>query len=443
MDPGDARRRHTYRRRRLVTFGPLTGKALQASQLSTAEINAFDGSVRSGKTIGTLYDWTDFCITGPAGLMLMSGRTSRTVINNLILPVQQMLGPELVRISLGSGTATICGREVLLVGANNEQARTKVQGLTLAGAYVDEAAIVPESFFDMVTTRLSVVGARMWASCNPEGPNHWLKVKWLDRAKLWLDHDGVLHDRSLEFETMDPEDPKRPKDLHRFSFLLDDNPYLDPDYVARRKASYSGLFYERMILGRWALADGMIYTAFSPARHVIAHHALPKMDHVLGLGIDFGATNATRGVLLGIADRKLYILDEWVPPLESTTAELSTHLQAWLSERPEWVPDTLYVDPSAKPFKLQLMRDQVGHMVNGDNKVDRGIGIVASLFSENKLAISDRCEALLAEIPGYVWDKAASERKGEDVVMKVNDHSVDAMRYAIATTEPIWRDQLN
>ncbi|WP_190242331.1 MULTISPECIES: phage terminase large subunit [Rhodococcus] len=425
-----------------MTFGPLTGKALQASELSTAEINIFDGAVRSGKTIGTLYDYADFAITGPPGLFLMSGRTSRTVINNLVLPIQQMLGPNLVSISMGSGTASICGREVLLVGANNEQARTKVQGLTLASAYVDEAAIVPESFFDMVTTRLSIRGARMWASCNPEGPKHWLKVKWLDRAKLWLDHDGVLHDHRDEFERLHPDDPARPLDVHRFSFLLDDNPYLDPEYIARRKASYAGLFYERMIRGQWANADGVVYASFTPTRHVIAHNKLPDMERVLGLGIDWGTTNATRGVLLGMAGGKLYVLDEWVPPLESTPGELSQDLQAWLAQRPQWQPESIYVDPSAKAFKLQLFRDDVGHIVNGDNKVDRGIGIVSSLMSSDRMLISDRCESLLGEIPGYVWDKKASEAKGKDIVLKANDHSVDGWRYVVATSEHIWRHHI-
>lgn len=414
----------------------LAGKAQLASQLSTAEINVFDGSVRSGKTVGTLYDWIEFCVAGPPGLFCMAGRTQRTVINNLVVPMQEWLGPELVKINYGSGTVNILGRDVIVVGANNEQARTKIQGLTLAAAYVDESSTLPESFWDMLVSRLSVVGARMWATCNPEGPRHWFKVKWLDRAKLWLDHDGVLHDKRAGF---DPLDPGALLDLHRFSFLLDDNPYLDPAYVARRKASYSGLFYKRMILGQWALAEGAIYDCFDSARHVLPADALPKIDRTIALGIDYGTTNPTAGILLGISleDRpRLVVVDEW-SPTRGTDADLSAGLTDWLKAG-EYEPEYLYVDPAAASFKLQLYNDRVGHVENGNNSVVDGLRTVAALFATDRLVLSENAARLIGEIPGYVWDDKASE-KGEDKPVKVADHFCDALRYAVHTTQPLWQ----
>lgn len=138
---------------------PLTGKARLALQHPSPSIEAYEGSVRSSKTITTLIDWLRFIRTGPPGNLAMCGRTERTVINNMVLPLQEMLGTERVRVNYGQGTVNILGRDIMLFGANNEQSRTKIQGLTLAGALVDEASTVPESFFNMLYSRLSVPGA--------------------------------------------------------------------------------------------------------------------------------------------------------------------------------------------------------------------------------------------------------------------------------------------
>ncbi|WP_280244947.1 MULTISPECIES: PBSX family phage terminase large subunit [Nocardia] len=423
-----------------MNITPLQGKARTAYRHSTASINVLEGSVRSGKTIGTLLDWVHTTRTGPGGNLLMAGRTERTVINNLLSPMQEIYGPDRVVINTGSGTATIGGRSVMLVGANNEQARTKIQGLTLAGAYVDEVATVPESFWDMLVTRMSVEGSRILATCNPEGPRHWLKKKWLDKAKLWVDGDGVFHDRRAEFRMLPEGHEDRPLNLHRFTFTLDDNAHnLPAEYIANTKASYSGMFYLRMILGRWALADGVIYDSFDQARHVVAHKKLPKMARVLSLGIDYGTTNATAGILLGLGvDGRLYAIDEWAPK-RATDAEYSAALTTWL-RKGEYEPEWTYVDPNAASLKLQLFQDGV-RATDALNSVNTGIHTTASLFASGQLLVSDRCTHLLDEIPGYVWDPKASE-KGDDKPIKQDDHFCDALRYSVLSSQFVWMNHL-
>ncbi|RYF56188.1 MAG: PBSX family phage terminase large subunit [Comamonadaceae bacterium] len=417
-------------------YKALTGKHLLAKHLSTATINAFEGSVRTGKTIGTLYDVADFCRNGPAGTIAMCGRTERTVINNLVIPMQAMFGPANVVINRGNGSVNIFGREVLLYGANNEAARTKIQGATLIAAYADEISTLPESFFDMLLSRLTEDGAKMWLTCNPEGPQHWFKKKWLDKAKLWVDHDGKIHRRNPD--DYDENDPKRPIDLHRFSFILDDNAKnLPAKTIARLKASYSGLFYQRNILGKWALADGMVYSMFSEGRHVIPHDSMPTMERILGVGIDHGTTHPTAGIMLGLGtDHKLYVMDEWAPPIGLTVGEYAGLLRDWLKDLPE--PEYIYIDPSAGTVKVEIRKAQIGRSRDATNS-HAALYTIGALFSSGNLFISDRCSKLLNEIPGYVWDPKASERSGKDEVIKVDDDFADAMRYPIASTERIWR----
>jgi len=416
-----------------VDARPFTGKALRAAQLPPASINAYEGSVRSGKTFTSLLEWVKYCRQGPPGLLLMTGRTERTIVNNLILPLQELLGTQRVRLNRGTSTVDILGRPVLLIGANNEAARTKIQGLTLAGAYADEASTLPESYFNMLYSRLSVPGARMWLSSNPEGPVHWLKVKWLDRARLWVDGEGN--------ERVNPDGI----DLHRVTFRLDDNPNLPADYVTRTKAAYTGLWYRRYINAEWVAAEGSIYDQWDPDRHVVPHELLPPMRRLLAVGVDHGTTNASAGILLGLgADRRLYAIDEWwVKPPSSdarlTVEQQSESLRAWLAAHPpvEW----LILDPAAAAFKVQLFHDRVHNVTDADNSVVYGISTVASLLGTGQLKVSDRCKHLIEEIPSYVWDDKAAQ-KGEDKPVKVNDHASDALRYAVTTTESLWRGQL-
>ncbi|AZG43456.1 PBSX family phage terminase large subunit [Gordonia insulae] len=422
-----------------LSVTPLQGKALLAAQNSCGRLNIYEGSVRAGKTMGSLIEWVRFVRTGPAGNLLMTGRTERTVINNLVLPIQDMLGTHRVKILRGLGIVQICGRPVLLIGANNEEARTKIQGITLAGAYVDEASTLPESYWNMLTSRLSVRGATLWATCNPEGPRHWFKLNWLDKAMLWIDRHGTFHDRRADYAELPEGHPDRPINLVRVSFTLDDNAHnLDPEFVASTKAMYTGLWYKRMILGEWSLAEGAIYDMFDPDRHVVTE--LPQMQALLGCGVDYGVTNATRGELISLGvDNNLYVVAEWAPG-PGTEAERSASLAEFYRTAGE--PDRTFVDPAAAGFRRQLLADHFEQILKGNNKVLDGIGVIASLLTAGRLFIHDSCTELIGELPNYVWDTKKSE-KGEDAPIKVDDHAVDALRYGVLTSRPWWQPYID
>ncbi|MFJ4653876.1 PBSX family phage terminase large subunit [Nocardia sp. NPDC088792] len=436
----------------MTDWQPLVGKQALAVHHSTARINFYDGSVRSSKTGTSLVDWIRYCRRAPAGPLLMTGRTERTVLNNLVEPLMEMLGTGRVSINQGNGTVTICGRKVLIVGANNEAARTKIQGLTLAGSYSDEVPTMPESYWNMLVSRHSVPGAQMFATGNPEGPRHWAKRLWLDRAKLWIDHDGQIHDRTTDFERLEDGDPDRPLNLHRFSFTLDDNPALDPQVVSDLKNSYTGVWYQRFIRGQWVGAEGAVYDCWDPAKHVIPWSSLPKMTKILGTGVDYGTTNPTVGIMLGIGvDRRLYLIDEWryAPRTDAerrSDPKLSLGFREWLAQdhlpyRNAREHGNVVVDPAAASFRVQL-RDDGQETDPAENDVVYGIRTVHSLLATGNLLVSDRCRGFIGEAPEYRWDPKATEQ-GQDAPIKIDDHSADAVRYIVTTTERIWRQYVN
>lgn len=411
-------------------FQPLTGKALRSVQLATARFNIWDGSVRSGKTIASIVAWIKFCREALPGDLLMVGKTRDTIYRNVISVIEQMVGRR-ARYNRGTGVLTLAGRQIYVIGANDAQAELKVRGMTLRGAYVDEATIVPESFFKMLGTRMSLAGARLYATTNPDNPRHWLKTGYLDKASGWLHTTGK---RAILAE------PANRINLHRFSFELADNPTLSPEYLEALEAEYTGLWRKRFILGEWVIAEGAVYDMWDDSRYVISHNDLPQMERMLVLGVDYGTRNPFAAVLLGIARGRLYAVDQYrwdsaMQRSQRTSSQYSADLKEFYSGRP---PEWIYVDPAAAEFRNQLFQDGHQGVMAADNSVVDGIRTVASLLSRDKLMVSDRCSGLLSTFPGYAWDDKAAQ-KGEDKPIKVDDHDLDALRYGVHSSGWLWR----
>ncbi|GAB3601113.1 PBSX family phage terminase large subunit [Kineococcus gypseus] len=414
---------------------PLSPKQAQSIvQAREHRLCIWSGAVRSGKTISSLVAFLDAIARAPrTGLVLITGRTLQTIERNILEPLMDpdVFGElaRLVKHTRGASIATILGREVHLIGAADARAEGKLRGLTACLALVDEATLLPEEFFMQLLARLSVTGSQLFATTNPGSPQHWLKQKFLNQAAA--------------------------KNVRAWHFTLDDNPGLDPGIVQAIKTEHTGLFYRRNVLGEWVAAEGAVYESWDPERHVVAWELLPPMARLLSVGIDYGTTNPTSAVLLGLGeDQRLYLVDEWrydpaVAQRRLTDAQISQRLRAWLTEphlpatlgraepRIEWV----LVDPAAASFKVQLHSDGVRSVQDAENQVAYGIGVVASLLAAGQLLVSDRCTGFVDEVAGYSWDPKATE-KGEDKPLKVADHSLDAARYAVTTTETLWRGSI-
>lgn len=407
----------------------LSPKQVWSIARATARVNVWSGSIRSGKTIASLIAWLLFIAHAPtSGALVVVGRTRESIARNVFVPLKD---PELfgaiahqVQYTAGAPTATVLGRTVHVLGASDARAEAVLRGLTVAGAYVDEATLVSEAFWTQLLGRMSVPGARLFATTNPDGPAHWFKRHVLDRAK------------ELGYRA--------------WRFRLTDNTHLDPAYVAQITREYVGLWYRRFILGEWVQAAGAVYDTWDPARHVIPAGDLPAMDRVLGVGIDYGDTHHTRGYLLGLGPdtrpghtggHRLYVLAEWAPS-SATQGEQSARLRQWLARQPveAWrTPEWVAVDSAAASFRNQLHHDGVPGVRNAHKAVLPGIRTVAGLLATDRLVVADTCTHLIERITGYAWDDKATAR-GEDAPVKADDDEVDALRYAVYTTRLDWRD---
>jgi len=407
----------------------LSRKQIQSIVDAQARINLWDGAIRSGKTIASLLRWLMYVADAPtSGELVVIAKTSITAARNVFGPLMDFeLFGELAAettYTTGSPFASILGRRVWVIGANDVRAETRLRGLTCAGCYVDEASLVPEQFFTQLLGRMSVPGAKMFATTNPDNPAHWLR-------KNFLTNDAL--------------------NLRNWHFVLHDNPSLTADYIAAISAEFTGLWYRRFILGEWVAAEGAVYDMWDERRHVV--DVVPAIQSWVCAGIDYGTTNPFHAVLLGAGtDGVLYAVDEyrWDSRRERrqlTDSQYSENLRTWLkgvripTTRLHGVmPAYIVVDPSAASFRVQLFQDGL-NVVPGDNAVLDGIRLVASLMSTDRFKVSRNCPALIGEIPGYSWSDEHAMR-GEDVPVKVDDHGVDALRYGIKTTQGMWEPRL-
>lgn len=409
---------------------------LSVADSKKAQISMWSGSVGAGKTHASLLAFLMAIPKAPTrGLIVIIGQTLDTVYANLfsLMTDPNVFGQEIaesISYTRGAKTAIILGREVLIVGAKDSSGMGRVQGSTVGLMYVDEAVLLLENVWNMLTTRLRVPGARLLATMNPGSANHYLHKKWIKEAAS----QGVVH----------------------FTLTMDDNPFYDNDWGTEHKrqmkSRYSGLFYDRFIRGLWTNAEGAVFPMWDPKRHVVPFSTVPRMQRVLGVGIDFGVTNPTRGLMLGISRElypRLYLLDEF-DITASETHRVAPSIQAdkylkWLDEPHAHYdmaqrPERHILDPSAAPLYEELKRQGLQSLHLGENKVLPGVLTLSNLLSNDQIRVVDgRCPRLEEEFPSYIWS-AKKTAEGIDDVVKENDHSLDAARYVTHSTRSIWRN---
>jgi len=302
---------------------------------------------------------------------------------------------------------------ITILGAKDEGAIGNFQGLTMSLVLCDEITLYPESIIDMIDTRLSRPYSKGYATMNPSHPTHKVK-KWIDESR------------------------KGNKQYFEMQFLIKDNPFLDEDYKSRIKESLSGLFYKRNYLGEWCIAEGSVFDFFDPDYYVVERP--PTAAEYWIVGMDVGLSNAFAAVLIGVntgqhtqMGKQMWVEHEYYwdykeKGRQKTIGEFANDMQEWLEP---YALRGIYIDPSALAMKLEL-RKRGMHCIDGQNEVLDGIYTLSNEMQRGTLLFCRHCKETIKQVQMYSWDPS-SAKKGIDAPLKINDHAVDALRYAIHT----------
>ena len=368
-----------------------------------------DGAVRSGKTLAmglSFFLWASCCFQkqrfGVCGKTIASLR--RNVLTEILPKLQELGATWREKRSENLLTLSFLGHEnqFYVFGGRDESSASLIQGITFAGILMDEVALMPQSFVEQACARCSVAGSRLWFNCNPAGPEHWFYKAWI----LEAEKRRCLH-------------------LH---FTMEDNPSLTPAIRRRYKNLYTGVFYQRYILGQWVQAEGRVYDFFGA--HLVQSPPPEPMEEYW-VSCDYGTVNPTSMGLWGRKNGVWYRIREFYfdsrqQRRQMTDEEYADALKTLVGQRPL---TAVVVAPSAASF-IEVLRRRKFSVRKAKNDVLGGIRLTSDALKSGKIVICDTCTDCLREMELYVWDLSAGSHER---VKKEHDHAMDDMRYFVST----------
>lgn len=366
-----------------------------------------DGAVRSGKTMSMSLGFVIWaCSSFRGGTFAICGKTVTSLRRNVITPLLDMLAECgfrcTERVSKSCFDVTFLGRtsRFYLFGGKDEGSAALIQGITLAGVFLDEVALMPRSFVEQALARCSVSGSKMWFNCNPDNPAHWFYCEWIKKRE----QKHALYIR----------------------FTMEDNPSLSPELRARYERLYSGSFYERFVLGRWTASEGVVYPMFEREKHVYSGDI--ECERFV-ISCDYGTVNPASFGLWGLRSGVWHRIKEYYysskrEGVPRTDEEHYAALEELAGGRDI---EKVIVDPSAASFIECIRRHSRFRVVKADNDVVTGIRHVSTALRGGRLMFNESCSDILREFTLYRWN----EKSGTDAPIKENDHAMDDMRYFV------------
>lgn len=395
----------------------LTKKQTIAIKTKKKRINLYYGSVRSGKTHYSIIEWAMYVASCPKNSeFLMVGKTGTTLNRNCLRLLQEF--EPTFTYSLGMKKGELYGRTIWLEGASDERAENKIRGMTLQGAYIDELTLVPKGFYYMLLSRLSLKGSKLFATTNPDSPNNYVNT------------EIILNDKISK---------------NVIKFTIDDNDFLDPEYVREIKNEYSGVFYDRFILGNFVRAEGVIHREYIDNEREfymdVPHEYIRKLS-TISIGIDYGASQAksvfkaiglTQGFTHVIALEEHDIEDTHEP--ENLYAQFHKFYDRMTEKYgrvhfafADWgglgsvITNGLITYANRNALNIKIQDCQKGRVF------DR-IQLSNQLIAQRRLIVSKNCPNLHKALLDAVWDEKKTDERLDDNTSDID--SLDAFEYAI------------
>ena len=369
-----------------------------------------DGAVRSGKTFCMSISFIAWSFSRFSNMSFaMCGKTIRSLKRNVIIPLMKSL-TELgfsYQLKKSENILEVTYNGVMnrfyLFGGKDEMSASLIQGITLAGVFFDEVALMPRSFVEQSLARCSVEGSTFWFNCNPEYPGHWFYREWIKKREI----KNALY-------------------LH---FEMEDNPSLSKKMIARYESLYSGAFYERFVRGRWVAVTGAVYPFMDK------DESFPDVPNVefeeYAVSCDYGTVNPASFGLWGRYENVWYRIEEYYfnsrkEGYQKTDEEHYLALKSLVGGRKL---RCITVDPSAASFIQVIKRHGEYSVIPAKNNVIDGIRRVSTALKNGEIKICSNCRDSIREFSLYRWD----EKNGMDNPIKENDHAMDDIRYFVTT----------
>lgn len=382
-----------------------------------------DGAIRSGKTSFMMISFVrDAMRRFNHQRFGICGKTVDSTVKNIIIPYLGVVGERKkfnIQWKKSEKSLVVSNGEIENIfevfGGKDESSFMLIQGRTLSGVLLDEVALQPRSFVEQALARCSVDGSKIWFNCNPDSPEHWFYKEWVCETKK---HNAI-----------------------RLHFQLEDNPSLAQKIIDRYKSMYSGVFYNRYILGEWCAAEGVIYGSFleNEDRCYIRSEDVP-MDQIgyINVGQDFGGHKSKHtfcATAISKDYKNVYVLRSEEYDAEGKTVEFVIEkLDRFCKDiqRRYGFIDYVFAD-SAEQTIINSERQRLGWRIRNSVKneiIDR-IRCTDILFTSGRIKIvRDENESLISALRSAVWDPKAKKDERMDVPGTTNICPLDSFEYS-------------
>jgi PBSX family phage terminase large subunit len=364
---------------------PLSAKSnrfLKRFTMDKESVFVLEGSVRSGKTVGSLIAFIYHIIHSGGTQFLITAKTQGVLEKNLILKEHGILylaykifGVEFSYITNAKIPHLKFGdRIVYCVGADNKKSADRLTGLDSDGWYADEINLCPKNFIREAMNRvIASKNIKIIWTLNPDSPTHYIYKDYIDKFELEKPFSGYSY----------------------WHFTLEDNPAVTEERRKELETTYKGYDYDRFILGKRVRAEGAIYS-------IMPHHIVnepPFMIHRSEIGVDFGGNkSATVFVLVGYDKTytRACILDEFYDDRNLSVDVVTENLRKFFYRNSMYMFNNfnVYCD-SAETLIIRQLRSSIkGHnIVNAKKtKVDERIKLEKMLFNTDRMYILSKCE---------------------------------------------------
>ena len=380
----------------------LSPKQIEFARYGNHRWNFKGGATRSGKTYLDFKWIIPMRIrerAGKDGLSVILGVTKSTIERNVLEPMRNLYGDKLVGAISSDNTAWIFGEKCYCLGAEKVSQVSKIRGASIKYCYGDEVADWSEKVFALLKSRLDKEYSCFDGTYNPQYPNHWLK--------RFLDSDA---------------------DIFSQEYTIDDNPFLPPAFVENLKKEYAGtVFYDRYILGKWTLAEGLIYPMFNDSCIV---DELPETGEYY-ISCDYGTLNPFSAGLWCVNHGRAVRVAEYYYSGRDKQYQLTD--EEYYAEVEKLAGDKnirhIIVDPSAASFIACIKKHGRFSVRKAKNDVMYGIRLTSAMLRAGAIKIGSDCGDAIREFGLYRWDEDSTD----DKPIKENDHAMDDIRYFCAT----------
>lgn len=409
----------------------ITEKQKEFIRNATHRYNLKIGARRCGKTyLDILFTIPNRLLErkGLDGLNVIFGVSKGTIERNVLQPLREIYGKDLVGFINSQNIAVLFEQEVYCLGTEKISQVSKIQGTSIKYAYGDEMAKWNKEVFIMIQASLDKPYSCLDGALNPENKNHWLKKDFLD----------VIEEKGL--------------DVYTQYYTIFDNPFLPKDFVENLCKEYQGtVYYNRLILGQWCDAEGLIFQQIANDYKRYTTTAV-QLNSIISIGIDWGGNKSKHSITATKISRDFSSVQVLKASTMKATGTNTKQVFRWIINFIKEIQDKygtvsfIFADSAEQVLNNslngELRANKINLIVQDSLKIEikNRIELWNRLLNLDKMSfIENQCQSLIEALQTALYDEKAKDDRWIDDGETSDIDSLDSFDYSFE----FWAEEIS